>query len=93
MMSDDGKTVGFSTVERLSPNDVNDKRDAYMWDEQTGSFTMLSDGRSAFDVDVSRVSPGGDVFFSSNAALVPQYRSGTVAGYRRAARGWVRGGA
>jgi hypothetical protein len=81
MISDDGKTVAFSTAERLSPNDVNDKRDAYMWDEQTGAITMLSSGRSTFDVDVSGVSPGGDVFFNSNAALVPQYRSGTVAAY------------
>lgn len=76
MISDDGGTVGFATAERLSADDINDKRDAYMWQAETGVITLLSGGQSIFDQGVGGVSRGGDVFFTSDAPLVSEHRSG-----------------
>jgi hypothetical protein len=76
VISDDGGTVGFATTERLSADDVNDKRDAYMWRADTGSITLLSGGRSIIHQGVGGVSRGGDVFFTSDASLVSEHRSG-----------------
>jgi hypothetical protein len=77
-ISDDGGTIAFSTAEPLSPDDANTKRDVYMWREDTGQITMVTGGRSIRDLDAGGVSPGGDVFFLSDEALVPQHRSGFV---------------
>lgn len=77
-LSDDGSTVVFTTAEGLSPSDVNGATDLYEWHD--GQVALLSDGTATTglpNVGVGVVTPsGGDVLFSSAAALTPDDSDG-----------------
>lgn len=79
-ISDDGATIAFTTVERLSLDDTNAQEDTYMWQEGTGRITMLSDGRSPVWAGLGTVSASGDmILFNSSSSLLPIHRAGSVA--------------
>jgi hypothetical protein len=82
-LSADGDRVFFETAEALVPQDSNGKTDVYEWERDgSGSCTraggclyLLSGGTSSHNshfVDASET--GGDVFFISDAELVPADR-------------------
>lgn len=48
-LSDDGRYAFFSTAEALVPEDVNGKSDAYVYDTQTRTVSLLSTGTSTAD--------------------------------------------
>jgi DNA-binding beta-propeller fold protein YncE len=85
--SDDGSRVFLETAESLVPADTNGVGDVYEWEQEgtsacpigtsinSGCLFLLSGGQSSTPssfVDAS--ASGGDVFFTSRAALVPQDR-------------------
>lgn len=79
-MSDDGKTIAFETSERISDSDINDQPDTYMWLEDIGELTMISDGRSVVPSRFQGVSPSGDmVLFTSTEPMVPSHRTNASA--------------
>jgi hypothetical protein len=79
-ISEDGATIVFATDEPLSPWDVNQVIDVYMWRANTGRLTLLSTGSAEAPTGVNRnsvtgvggMSPSGDsVFLISSRALTP----------------------
>jgi hypothetical protein len=80
LISDDGATIALETAERLSPEDTNDQRDTYMWRENTGRLTLLSDGSSPVPASPAGVSRSGDtVLFNSTAPMTRGHTSAAVA--------------
>ncbi len=71
MMPPDGSVVAVQTAEALDPSDVNGIDDVYLWRAATDDFQLLSGGTATRKSGVSGVSENGDVFFSSDAALLP----------------------
>lgn len=81
-ISEDGETVIFTTDEPLSPDDVNDHADTYIWQASTGGLTMISSGRSAVPARHGGMTPSGDSFFlSTDYPFVRAHTSGSVASY------------
>lgn len=73
-MSADGSEVFFTSENPLLPAAVNanaDVKDVYEWNE--GVLSLISSGTSQFsDILLGTDASGDDVFFSSDAQLVPQ---------------------
>ncbi len=81
-ISNDGATVIFDTAEPLSPDDVNDQLDTYIWQASTGDLTMISSGRSAVPARAAGMTPSADsLFVVTDYPLVASHTSGSVAGY------------
>ena len=59
-ISDDGRRVFFTTPSALVSEDVNGKRDAYMYDVPSGVVSLLSSGRDTADSYFLEASPSGD---------------------------------
>jgi hypothetical protein len=85
-MSDDGRSVVFSTDETLAPSDANGTVDVYLW--RDGRVSLISSGKPSEDHNFSAggapfgsglvppvqglISPSGrDVFFTTTVPLVP----------------------
>lgn len=69
-MSSDGSRVFFDTPDPLVPQDVNGKRDVYMW--ENGTIYLISSGTSSEDSSyLDNSSSGGDVFFNTTSGLLP----------------------
>lgn len=58
-IADDGSAIGFTTSQVMAPGDVNAADDAFVWDGETGSVAMISDGKDARGVQYRRMSPDG----------------------------------
>ena len=80
-LSDDGKRVFFNSYDALVAQDTNGVQDVYQWEAQgTGGCTkpdgcigLISDGESAQRSEfIDASASGGDVFFETNAGLLPQ---------------------
>lgn len=70
-LSDDGRRVFFSTGEALVPEDRNGRIDAYVYDVETGTHSLISSGESSshsYFMDAS--TSGDDVFFLTRERLV-----------------------
>jgi len=68
-LSADGERVFFSTRQALVAGDVNNRLDAYVWED--GQVSLISDGVSPFDaafVDAS--ASGDDAFFATRNRLI-----------------------
>jgi hypothetical protein len=69
-VTDDGR-VFFSTAEALVPQDTNGRSDAYEYDVDTGTLSLISTGTDSggsFFVDAS--ASGRDVFFATRERLI-----------------------
>lgn len=86
-VTDDGSLVGFSTIEPLSPLDRNATWDAYMWEADSGRFTLLSDATSTatnlwYGSKFAGMTPSGDsLFIESSSSLLKSHDSGAIAAY------------
>jgi hypothetical protein len=81
-MTRDGSMIGFTTSEPLSIDDDNNQPDAYLWREETGEITMLTDGRSAVPSVFGSITPSGNAMAVHSASpLVKAHTSGSVAAY------------
>lgn len=70
-LTSDGKTVFFHSEDRLAPGDVNGTTDVYEWNE--GRVALISSGKSGSPSFLTGVTQdGGDVFFKTQEALLPQ---------------------
>lgn len=70
-LTDDGRRVFFTTADPLVPEDVNGKLDAYEYDVQGGTVSLLSSGRSASDSYFMETTPSGDdAYFITREQLV-----------------------
>jgi hypothetical protein len=70
-MSEDGRTVVFTTTESLSPDDANKVSDVYEW--RDGKVSLLSVGTGASGATTPVMSASGDdVAFVTDAPLLPQ---------------------
>jgi hypothetical protein len=76
-LSDDGSRVFFESHDSLSPADVNEQLDVYMW--ENGTISLLSGGESGFRSFFFDASPSGDdVLFSTSQKLVASDRDENV---------------
>jgi hypothetical protein len=69
-ISDDGQKIVFGTAEALSPIDGNGEGDVYLWTPDRGSLIStgsVGGGGSGAAIAAS----GGDIYFSTGAALTP----------------------
>lgn len=79
-VSDDGSTVFFNSKVRLVPEDEDKYDDVYEW--RNGTLSLVSSGNSASGEVLYGMTPDGhDVFFTSEARLVPQDESGVISIY------------
>lgn len=70
-LSSDGRYVFFNTAEALVPEDTNGRVDAYEFDVQTSTISLISTGKDSSDswfLDAS--ADGHDVFFVTRQRLV-----------------------
>jgi hypothetical protein len=75
-ISADGSEVFFDTPEALVPQDVNERRDAYEWEQDEG-LHLISSGISNADSYFLDNSPTGrDVYFATTSSLVPEDTDG-----------------
>jgi hypothetical protein len=58
-IADDGSAVGFATSEAMASGDVNGKNDAFVWNAETGTVAMISDGKDARGVVHAGMSADG----------------------------------
>jgi hypothetical protein len=84
-ISDDGRSVVFTTEETLAPNDTNGTADAYLW--RDGGVSLISSGKPSDDhaflpeadlpfgagavIQTFISSSGRDVFFTTTAQMIP----------------------
>lgn len=71
----DGRVV-FQTSESLSPTDVNDRADVYMYDPATGRQTLISPGIGELSFVVDNSEDGSTVFFLTANSLVARDTDG-----------------
>jgi hypothetical protein len=78
-ISEDGQSIVFTTSERLQASDVNHNEDVYLWRqcaspcEGGGTVSLISGGQAhTFSSNPTISTSGGDIFFRTDAALVPQ---------------------
>ncbi|HEV7773684.1 MAG TPA: hypothetical protein VGO48_10405 [Conexibacter sp.] len=70
-LSDDGRYVFFATEDPLVPQDVNGKRDVYVYDAATETQHLLTSGTSSSDSYLMDASASGrDAFFLTRERLV-----------------------
>jgi len=70
-LSKDGSTAFFNTADSLVPVDVNGVQDVYEWHE--GQLALISTGQSSQPSFLYAVgADGGNVFFTTRQALLPQ---------------------
>lgn len=71
VMSDDGRFVFFSTPAPLVPQDTNNRIDVYRWQASDNSVKLISTGIGTERSIFVGADPVGDVFFTTQDALVP----------------------
>lgn len=73
-IADDGSAVGFATSEAMAPGDVNGADDAFVWNAETGSVTMISDGKDARGVVHNGMSADGKTqLFRTTSRIVREH--------------------
>jgi hypothetical protein len=71
VITDDGRYVFFTTGDALVPQDSNGKQDAYEYDTQTGTVSLISSGQDPSDSYYMETSPDGrDALFITRERLV-----------------------
>jgi hypothetical protein len=69
-------TTVFETQEQLLPGDRNSQVDLYAWTEASG-LSLVSGGTPGFSASLDAATPDfSDIFFSTNATLLPRDRDG-----------------
>ena len=79
VLSDDGRYVFFNSGDRLTPDDQNDRVDAYEYDTTTAEIHLLSSGRGTSDAVFLEATPDGhDVIIASREQLTPSDKDTSV---------------
>jgi len=99
-LTDDGAMVVFGSGDQLLPEDANDARDVYRWQQEGsggcarpgGCLALISSGQGDSDNTLYAMTPDGrDVFFSTREMLVPQDVPGSSSIYDARAGGGIPG--
>ncbi len=81
-IADDGSAVGFTTSEAVAPGDVNGSDDAFVWNAETGSVAMISDGKDARGVAHAGMSADGKTqLFKTTSRIVHEHTATSVGLY------------
>lgn len=81
-IADDGSAVGFETSEAMVPGDVNGAGDAFVWNAETGSVAMISDGKDPRGVVHDGMSADGKTqLFRTTSRIVREHTATSVGLY------------
>ena len=70
-VSDDGTSVSFTTREALVTEDLDDRRDVYRYNIDTGTYTLISIGFATHNVSGGIEISGDSRFISWDSRLIP----------------------
>jgi hypothetical protein len=81
-IAEDGSAIGFTSSEAVAPGDVNGKDDAFVWNAETGSVAMISDGKDARGVAHAGMSADGKTqLFKTLSRIIPEHTATSVGLY------------